>query len=204
MTPFNNAMNVIPDTLRGLEHFVVVQRLRQHARGEIRDARNAQHLDAHVPRHDRFGHRRHADRIGADQCADTAPRPGSRTTDRDRQHTRRAAASRPCAAAASSARRRSRGEYTCVRSGNRTPNRSSFGPDQRTAAQQVDMVVDHHQIARGEPGIDAAGRVRQDERLHAEHAEHPRGKRHRSQVVPLVEMGAARQRRDRAAPRSRR
>ena len=62
---------------------------------------------------------------------------------------------------------------------------------QRTAAQQVDVVVDDHQVARLEPGIDAAGGVRQDERLYAKGAQRTSGKRHRSQIVPLAEMRAA-------------
>src|SRR5262245_61001626 len=35
---------------RRFHHFVVMQRLWQHTRGHVRDARNAQHLEPHVPR----------------------------------------------------------------------------------------------------------------------------------------------------------
>ena len=62
-------------------------------------------------------------------------------------------------------------------SGKRAPKRSSFGPDQRVAAHQVDVIGDQHQRALGEAGVDAAGGVGQDQHLHAEQAEHARGER---------------------------
>ena len=87
-------------------------------------------------------------------------------------------------------------------SGKRGPNRSSFGADQRIAAHQVDVIVDHHQRARREAGVDAAGGVGQDQRLDAEQAEHARRERHRPQVVPFVEVRAARPAPRRAARRA--
>src|SRR3954465_4267519 len=54
------------DPPRCLHDLVVIERLRQHAGGHVGDARDAEHAQAHVPRRDRFGHCRHADRIGAD------------------------------------------------------------------------------------------------------------------------------------------
>src|ERR671918_405558 len=47
---------------RGFHHFVVMQRMRQHARGHVRDARDAQHFESHVARDNGFRYRRHADR----------------------------------------------------------------------------------------------------------------------------------------------
>ena len=44
-------------TPRRLHHLVVMQRLRQHASRHVRDARDAEHLDAHVPRRNGFRHR---------------------------------------------------------------------------------------------------------------------------------------------------
>src|SRR5262245_12155467 len=56
------------DAPRGLHDLLVDQRLRQHARRHVRDARDPQYLHAHVPRRNGFGHRRHADRIGAERA----------------------------------------------------------------------------------------------------------------------------------------
>src|SRR3990170_8934602 len=53
--------------LGGLEHFLVTERLRPRARGHVRDAREPEHLEAHVASHDRFGHRGHAHNIGPDR-----------------------------------------------------------------------------------------------------------------------------------------
>ena len=80
----------------------------------------------------------------------------------------------------------------------RKPNAKSLvvRTDQRTAAEQVDVVVDHHQVARGKGDIHAPCRIGKYDRLHAQHAEHPRPKCHRLEVVPFVEMGTARQRHD--------
>src|SRR6187402_3458539 len=44
---------------------VVIERLRQDTRGHVGDARDAEHLDAHVPGNDRLRDRRHADRVAA-------------------------------------------------------------------------------------------------------------------------------------------
>ena len=99
--------------------------------------------------------------------------------------------------------RRSRGEYTLVRSGNRTPKRSSFGPHERIGAQQVDVIVDHHQVAGSKTGVDTSGRIREDQDLDAEHPEHPRRKRDGAEIVPFIEMRAARQAQPQAGPRPR-
>ena len=71
--------------------------------------------------------------------------------------------------------------------------------DQRIAAEQIDVIVDHHQRALGERGVDAAGGVGQHERLHAEPAEHADRKGHGPQIVPFVEVRATRQRQHRGA-----
>ena len=74
------------------------------------------------------------------------------------------------------------------------------GADQRIAAGQVDVIVDHHQRALREAGVDAAGGVGEDQRLDAEQPEHADREGHRPQVVPFVDVAAAGQRRDRPAP----
>src|SRR5687767_10301151 len=45
---------------------VVVERRVDDTGGRVRDARDAEHFEAHLPGHDRLGRGRHADRIGAE------------------------------------------------------------------------------------------------------------------------------------------
>ena len=82
---------------RRFHHLVVIERLRQHAGRHVRDARDAEHLDAHVARGNRLRHGGHADRVGADrpQIADFGGRLVARAEQRRRR--RRAAASDPAA-----------------------------------------------------------------------------------------------------------
>src|ERR1041385_5459598 len=70
---------------RRLDHFLFGQRLRKHARGHVRDARDAKHVDAHMPRGDRFGDGGHADGVGAERAerADLRRRLVARTSDGD-------------------------------------------------------------------------------------------------------------------------
>ena len=58
------------------------------------------------------------------------------------------------------------------------------------------MILDQHERALGEARVDAARCVGQHQDLDAQQAEHAHGKGDRLQVVPFVEMRAARQRRD--------
>src|ERR1051325_8936126 len=53
------------NTLHGRNDFVMHDRLRQDSGGRIRDARYAEHFQSHVPRRDRFGYGRHANRVRA-------------------------------------------------------------------------------------------------------------------------------------------
>ena len=84
----------------------------------------------------------------------------------------------------------------------RKPRRRSVRRWARPAdcAQQVDVIVDDHQRALREAGVDAAGGIGQDHLLHAEPAHHARGKHDGRQIVPLVEVGAPGQRGDAPAP----
>ena len=68
MMPSRSAMNCAADAAGRFDHLAVIERLRQHARGHIRDARNPEHLHPHLAGDDGFGHRRHADRVGADRA----------------------------------------------------------------------------------------------------------------------------------------
>ena len=142
---------------------------------------------------DRLGHRGHADRVGADRAQEPdlrgrlVARSVQRRVDAVRERRRRELA------AASSAICRSRFEYASVMSGNRGPNRSSFGPNERVAAHQVDVIVDHHQRARLELQVDAAGRVGQHQRSDAQQAASTRVANVAvRQRVPFVEVRAAR------------
>ena len=60
MMPSSRPMKDLPHTAGRLDDFFLGQRLRQDAGRHVRDAGNAQHFDAHVPRDDGFGNRRHA------------------------------------------------------------------------------------------------------------------------------------------------
>ena len=64
-------------------------------------------------------------------------------------------------------------------SGNRGTEPFVVGADQRVVADQVDVIVDHHQRALRKAGIDAAGGVGQHQRLHAEQAERADREGHR-------------------------
>ena len=68
MMPSSRRMKSARDAPRGLHDLRVIERLRQHARSHVRDAGDAEHLQSHVTRDDRFGHGRHADGIGADRA----------------------------------------------------------------------------------------------------------------------------------------
>src|ERR1044071_9085730 len=59
--------NELPaDALRGVHDLGVIERLRQHAGRHVRDARDAEHLEAHMSRNDGFRYRRHAHGVRAD------------------------------------------------------------------------------------------------------------------------------------------
>src|SRR3954469_22984585 len=53
-----------------LHHLGVIQRLRQHTRGHVGDARDPEHLETHVTGGNRFGYGRDPDRIGPDRTED--------------------------------------------------------------------------------------------------------------------------------------
>ena len=86
-------------------------------------------------------------------------------------------------------------------SGNLAPKRSSFGPTSGLRAHQVDVIVDQHQRALREAGVDAAGRIRQDHPRHAEAAEHSHREGDRGQRMAFVEVHPAGQRHHLAAAR---
>ena len=98
MMPSSSAMNCAAHAARRLHHFVVIERLRQHAGGRVGDARDAEHLDAHVPRDDRLGHGRHADGIGADRPQERGSPPAFRSSARAPRRRRRGRAACRCAA----------------------------------------------------------------------------------------------------------
>ena len=168
MIPSSSAMNCPRTRARRLHHFGVIERLRQHAGRHVGDARDAEHLDPHVPRDDRFRHGRHADRVGADrpQIADLGGRFVARPEQRDVDAVRQRQVRSPArlvgdARAAAPSRPRS-----CPESA--APNRSSLAPTSGLLPDQVDVIVDHHQRALREAGVHAAGGVGQDQRLDAE------------------------------------
>ena len=121
----------------------------------------------------------------------------------------------PFARAASSAIFRKRAEYTSLMSGKRGPEQLLqirrvavahvrepgteaivVGPDQRVAPHEIDVIVDDHQRALCERGVDAARGVGQNETLHAESSHHARGEHDGCEIVAFVEMHATRERGD--------
>ena len=61
-------------------------------------------------------------------------------------------------------------------------------PAQRVGAHEVDVVVDHHEVARLERGVEAAARVGEDHSPHAPRTQDADRKRDRLHVVALVVM----------------
>ena len=110
MMPSSSAAKAPAHLLRHLHHLRVIERLRQHAGGRVGDARDAEHLDAHVPRDDRFRHGRHADGVGADRRAETGSRRASRSSVRAPRRRRRGRSAAPASRATVSASPRSRFE----------------------------------------------------------------------------------------------
>ena len=51
-----------------LQHLDVTERLTRHARGQVRDQRDAHHVGARRPGRDGFVHRRHAHQVGAERA----------------------------------------------------------------------------------------------------------------------------------------
>src|SRR6185503_19696530 len=50
-------------TIAGRHHFFVIDRFVTESSGHVRDARDAEHFQTHVSRHDRFRNRAHPDRV---------------------------------------------------------------------------------------------------------------------------------------------
>src|SRR5688572_13777094 len=176
--------------LRGLDHFRMMQRLREDAGRGIRDARDAQHFDAHVSRRNGFRHRRHADRIGAERAK--------------RANLRRSLVTRPedgdvNAVLKGDAKRRGRlvgdrAQALRIHVGHVGKAQAEpivVRPDQRIAAEKVDVIVDHHQGAARAIRADAAGGVGQDQPRHAEAAHGSHRERHGLHVVAFVDVDAA-------------
>ena len=176
----------------------MIQRLRQHARRHVGDARDAEDLESHVTRDNRLGHRRHADRIGADRAK--VPDLRRRLITRPQQpdvHAmrkaqpevrRRLARQLPQASRVQIRQvRKARAEAIVIRS------------DERIVAHEVDVVVDDHERALHEPRVDAARGVGEDERLHTEQPERAHGKGDRPRIVSLVQVTPSRERRNRSS-----
>ena len=118
-------------------------------------------------------------------------RPASRSSARARRRRRRASTGTPCRARRVVGDRRAAArEYTSLMSGNRGAEAIVVRADERIAAEQVDVIVDDHQRALREAGVDAAGGVGQDDLLHAEPRPSRASAKTTCEVVALVEVGA--------------
>ena len=65
------------------------------------------------------------------------------------------------------------------------------GAGERVGAHKIDVVVNDHQVAHLEAGVDAAGGIGHDQRCHAQLLHHPHGENDIGQCVAFVEMEAA-------------
>jgi hypothetical protein len=75
-------------------------------------------------------------------------------------------------------------------SGKARPEALVVEADQRVGGEQVDVIGDQHQVTRREIAIDAARRVADDQRTHAELLHERRRVRHRAHVVAFVVVKA--------------
>src|SRR5579885_3648119 len=160
--------------LGGLQNVRVVQRLVQNARRGVRHAGNPQDANAAVPRGDHFRNGGHADKIGANRAQ--IPYFRRRFVARPRQGCVNAFVHADAQAVPFAYRhfaeapvvrdrqvRKTRAEPVIVRTA------------QRIHALQIDLVLDRYEPALRELRLDAARRVRHDQRLYA----HPREDAHR-------------------------
>lgn len=69
--------------------------------------------------------------------------------------------------------------------------RRVVGTDEGIGSHEVDMILNEHQVAHLEAGVDAAGGIGHDQRCHAQLLHHPHGENDIGQCVALVEMEAA-------------
>ena len=181
--------------LLGIAVGVYGARLGEHAGGHVGDAGQAKHFHAHLARHDRFGHRRHADGIGAEnpERADLGRRLVAWPVDGDVD----AVLERQADIAAGLVGQRAQAPR--VHLGHVRKARAEaivLRPDERIAAEQIDVIVDHHQRAGRQLNVDPAGGVGEDQLLHAEAPHHPHRERHRTEIVPFVGVHTPRERRD--------
>ena len=149
--------------LAGLQDLPVVELAVRDARRHVREAGEAGHPDPHVAGRDHLGHGGHAHRVGAQrpEHADLGRRlvgrPGQRDVD--------------AAVAAHGGRAAGRLRHVAqapvvglAHVGEARPEGLLVRPEERVA-EQVQVVLDDHQVAGGEGGVDGAGRVRDHERL---------------------------------------
>ena len=132
-------------------------------------------------------------------CGRRGSPPGSRSSGRDGEVD--AVVQRACRARRPrrAGRRAAPGRRRPSRLGKRGPTSSSFGPDERVEALQVDVVGQRHEAAGPGLGAQRAGGVGEHEDLRAEQPERADRRRDRARLDPLVDVRAPAQARDRHA-----
>ena len=163
----------------------LVQRRIDDARRHVGDAAHTQHADAAVPRDNRLRHGGHADRVRAKDA---------RHADFGRRFVRRAVHPHIHALLQGDAEGFRRltaffHQLHVISVGHVREACAEFGEvlaRQRVMAGHVDEVGQHHQAALREIQVDPAGRVGDNERLHAEERHHAHRHGDILQVIPLI------------------
>src|SRR5690606_1896554 len=178
--------------------YLVVQRVavgRGRSRlidGNVGDARNAQHADAAVTRHDGFvdGGHAHSGRTGQPQEADLGGRLEGRTGDAGVYALMHGDVRLACDLPGELPQFR---VVSASHIGEARAERVVVRATQRVVARhphQVDVVGDQHQVTGGVGRFQATCRVRHDQNLDAHELHHAYRQRHLGDRVALVEMRA--------------
>ncbi len=193
----SNSRCHVLDPLRGLQHLGVRQRLPAPARRQVGDAGYRGHLQTALPRHNRLRHRAHADGVRAE--------PGERANLRRRFVARpahRQVSARPQLHAARPARPPQQAAQARVVGASQINKARQAGhrpAPQRVGAHQVDVVCQHHEIARAEAAVHAPRGIGEQQVPDAIGRQRAHRERHQRHRVPLVIMRPAAQHHHRRA-----
>ena len=168
------------------------------ARRQVGDAGDRGDLQTALPRHNRLRHRAHADCIRAE--------PGKRANFRRRFVARpadRQVSAGPqlhAALPASLPQQAAQSRVVSASQIHKARQARHWPAAQRVGAHQVDVVGQHHEIARAEAAVDAPRGVGQQQVPDAIGGQGPHGEGHQRHRVPLVIMRPAAQHHDGRAP----
>ena len=195
--PVDQADELLAHLAGHLSDFLVGQTLLQPG-SEIRDARDPEHAHALMCGADDLGDRAHADGVTAERG--DHPHLGGRLVGRPEHAGVDALAKREAERVSGCV-----GQLTESRSvgggqvGKARAEAVVVGPDERVTSGQIQVVVDHHQIAGRELPIHAASRVGYEQRLRAEMPHDAQRQHDIRNREPLVRVHTPLHRDDRAA-----